>query len=274
MPEEDQAIAVYGAPATDLPSRWCCKVKARTPSADASWRSSTTPPNWPERTTAASPSCPSMTGGAPHPLPVFRVIRQGKGSQAARRTRPGRGRLLRVRLSQRAAALPGPDDRPRDHRRTVRVRRSERDDRQPRSGHADDKPGSRCDNRRLRNDLSGLHDLRACPDRGGAFIGAGATVINGKPSRPLTIGRGSIVGAGSVVTKSVPAGSTVSGNPAQSLRERVAASRREASTAVAGISWMIGGTSSLISGHWHRNGTSGVLRGSALAGLRGRSCSP
>ena len=109
-------------PATDLPSRWSCKVKARTRSADASWRSSTTPPNWPGGNSAAFPSCLSMTGGANSSTPLFRIIRQGKGSRAARRTRPGRGRLLRVRLSQRAAALPGPDDRPRDHRRTVCVR--------------------------------------------------------------------------------------------------------------------------------------------------------
>ena len=63
----------------------------------------------------------------------------------------------------------------------------------------------------------------------GAFIGAGATVLNGKPSRPITIGRDSVVGAGSVVTKSVSPGSTVSGNPAESLRERAAGRRRHRS---------------------------------------------
>lgn len=41
-------------------------------------------------------------------------------------------------------------------------------------------------------------------------IGAGAIILPG-----LTIGRGSMVGAGAVVTKSVPPGMTVVGNPAR-----------------------------------------------------------
>jgi UDP-perosamine 4-acetyltransferase len=46
-----------------------------------------------------------------------------------------------------------------------------------------------------------------------AFIGAGATVLP-----RLKIGRGAVIGAGAVVTKDVPAGSTVAGNPARQLR--------------------------------------------------------
>ena len=47
------------------------------------------------------------------------------------------------------------------------------------------------------------------------FIGYGAIVLPG-----MTIGEGSIVGAGSVVTKDVPAHSIVGGNPARIIRER------------------------------------------------------
>jgi acetyltransferase-like isoleucine patch superfamily enzyme len=49
--------------------------------------------------------------------------------------------------------------------------------------------------------------------RKGASIGSGATIL---PS--LTIGENAIVGAGSVVTKDVPANSIVAGNPARFLR--------------------------------------------------------
>ena len=44
----------------------------------------------------------------------------------------------------------------------------------------------------------------------GASIGANATILPG-----LTIGEGAMVGAGSVVTKNVPPGVTVVGNPAR-----------------------------------------------------------
>ena len=47
-----------------------------------------------------------------------------------------------------------------------------------------------------------------------AYLGTGAIIKQGKPDKPLTIGRGAIVGAGAVVTKSVPEGMTVFGNPA------------------------------------------------------------
>ena len=49
--------------------------------------------------------------------------------------------------------------------------------------------------------------------RKGASIGSGATILCG-----IDIGEGAIVGAGSVVTKDVPAGTIVAGNPARVLR--------------------------------------------------------
>jgi acetyltransferase-like isoleucine patch superfamily enzyme len=47
----------------------------------------------------------------------------------------------------------------------------------------------------------------------GASIGGGAVILPG-----LTIGEAAMVGAGAVVTKSVPAGAVVAGNPARLLR--------------------------------------------------------
>ena len=49
--------------------------------------------------------------------------------------------------------------------------------------------------------------------KSGASIGANSTIL---PS--LIIGKGSVAGAGSVVTKNVPDGTTVVGNPARILR--------------------------------------------------------
>ena len=49
--------------------------------------------------------------------------------------------------------------------------------------------------------------------RRGASIGSGATILCG-----VEIGENAVVGAGSVVTRSVPAGTIVAGNPARVLR--------------------------------------------------------
>jgi serine O-acetyltransferase len=48
----------------------------------------------------------------------------------------------------------------------------------------------------------------------GVMIGASAQII-ARPNEPLTLGRGARIGAGAVVTGSVPAGSTVVGVPAR-----------------------------------------------------------
>ena len=58
-------------------------------------------------------------------------------------------------------------------------------------------------------------DWRCIPTvvKRGASIGSGATLLCG-----ITIGERAIVGAGSVVTKDVPAGTVVAGNPARFIR--------------------------------------------------------
>lgn len=50
-----------------------------------------------------------------------------------------------------------------------------------------------------------------------AYIGTGAIIKQGTPGKPLVIGKGAIVGMGAVVTKDVPPGVTVVGNPARPL---------------------------------------------------------
>lgn len=52
-----------------------------------------------------------------------------------------------------------------------------------------------------------------------AYIGTSAVIKQGKPGQPLVIGRGAVVGMGAVVTKDVPAGATVVGNPARIMNK-------------------------------------------------------
>jgi sugar O-acyltransferase (sialic acid O-acetyltransferase NeuD family) len=52
-----------------------------------------------------------------------------------------------------------------------------------------------------------------------AYIGSGAVIKQGTSDQPLIIGYGAVVGMGAVVTKSVPAGATVVGNPARIIRQ-------------------------------------------------------
>ena len=51
-----------------------------------------------------------------------------------------------------------------------------------------------------------------------AYIGTGAILRQGTPEQPLRIGKGAVIGMGAVVTKDVPAGVTVVGNPARILK--------------------------------------------------------
>lgn len=53
-----------------------------------------------------------------------------------------------------------------------------------------------------------------------AYIGSGAMLRQGRPGKPLVIGRGAVVGMGAVVLDDVPAGVTVAGNPARRISSR------------------------------------------------------
>ncbi len=52
-----------------------------------------------------------------------------------------------------------------------------------------------------------------------AYIGTGAILKQGTPERPLKIGKGAVIGMGSVVTKDVSPNTTVIGNPARPLQK-------------------------------------------------------
>jgi maltose O-acetyltransferase len=80
---------------------------------------------------------------------------------------------------------------------------------------------------------SDFHDLHPDRRRGGrpamapvhleenVFIGDGTKILKG-----VTIGRDSVIGAGSVVTRSIPAGVIAAGNPARVVRDLVDAEDR------------------------------------------------
>jgi sugar O-acyltransferase (sialic acid O-acetyltransferase NeuD family) len=58
----------------------------------------------------------------------------------------------------------------------------------------------------------------------GVFVGVGARIVN-ESDDPLTVGAGAMICAGAIVTRSVPAGQKLAGNPAQELRLLAAARR-------------------------------------------------
>lgn len=51
------------------------------------------------------------------------------------------------------------------------------------------------------------------------YVGAGAMIRQGRPGRPLVIGRGACIGMGAVVLNDVAPGAVVVGNPARLLRQ-------------------------------------------------------
>ena len=54
-----------------------------------------------------------------------------------------------------------------------------------------------------------------------AFVGTGAIIRPGRTGKPLAIGEAAVIGMGSVVTKDVPPGVTVFGNPAKIIKRSV-----------------------------------------------------
>ena len=53
-----------------------------------------------------------------------------------------------------------------------------------------------------------------------AYIGTNAIIRQGTSEKPLHIGKGAVIGMGAVVTKNVPSGATVVGNPARVMEKR------------------------------------------------------
>jgi galactoside O-acetyltransferase len=66
-------------------------------------------------------------------------------------------------------------------------------------------------------DQQGWSDEKPVVIEDDVWIGSRVTILGG-----VTIGRGSIIGASSVVTKSCPPYSIVAGNPAQVVKKRTA----------------------------------------------------
>lgn len=60
----------------------------------------------------------------------------------------------------------------------------------------------------------GIGDSKPITIKDGVWLGANCTIVGG-----VTIGEGSIIGAGSVVTKDIPAGVIAVGNPCRVVRE-------------------------------------------------------
>ncbi len=52
------------------------------------------------------------------------------------------------------------------------------------------------------------------------YVGTGAVIREGSASKPLRIGRGAVIGMGAVVTRDVPPGVTVIGNPARPMERK------------------------------------------------------
>ena len=68
--------------------------------------------------------------------------------------------------------------------------------------------------------LPGVH-VAGCVHIGRrAYVGTGATIINGNSDQPLIVGDDAVVGAGACVTRSVDVGTTVVGVPARRLAKQ------------------------------------------------------